>query len=94
MPAYAAYLSGRAGQPALAGASGRMASWHQAQEQVLEKGYVRVRGDKGKLVVRAADVAPGAALALEFLDGVVAVTASREKRRPREGEAAKQRKLL
>jgi exodeoxyribonuclease VII large subunit len=79
---------------ALAGAAGRLASWHQAQEQVLEKGYVRVRGDKGKVLTRAADVAPGAALALEFVDGVVAVTASRDKRAPRAGDAAKQPKLI
>ncbi|HXQ49541.1 MAG TPA: exodeoxyribonuclease VII large subunit [Stellaceae bacterium] len=73
---------------ALAGLGGRLASWHQAQQQVLEKGYVRVRGETGKVLTRAADVAPGAALALEFLDGVVAVTASRK------GKDSKQPKLL
>jgi exodeoxyribonuclease VII large subunit len=68
----------------LATLGGRLQSWQQAQEKILEKGYVRVRGEKGTLLTRAGEVAPGAALGLEFHDGIVTATASREKRRPRE----------
>ncbi len=79
----------------LAALAGQLASWHQVQEQILEKGYVRVRGDKGIVLIDAAAVAPGAALRLEFHDGIVSATASREKRAPRDPLAAdKQGKLL
>jgi len=78
---------------ALAGAAGRLASWYQAEQKVLEKGYVRVRSEKGLVLMRAADVPPGASLSLEFHDGVLAVTAAREKRAPRRGEG-EQGKLL
>jgi exodeoxyribonuclease VII large subunit len=79
----------------LAALGGQLASWHQAQEKILEKGYVRVRGDKGIVLIGAAAVAPGAALRLEFHDGIVTAAASREKRAPRDPLAAeKQGKLL
>ena len=42
---------------------------------MLERGYAVVRG-AGAPVVRAAGVAPGAALAIEFADGEVRATAS------------------
>jgi exodeoxyribonuclease VII large subunit len=78
----------------LAGLAGQLASWQQAQEKVLEKGYVRVRGDKGTVLTRAAEVAPGASLRLEFHDGIIGATASRDKRAPRETAPEKQGKLL
>ncbi|HUZ72785.1 MAG TPA: exodeoxyribonuclease VII large subunit [Stellaceae bacterium] len=77
----------------LASLAGRLASWQQVQLQVLERGYVRVRGAAGKVLTSAAAVAPGAALTLEFHDGSVAATAA-GKRPDREGAAAKQGKLL
>ncbi len=77
----------------LASLAGRLASWQQAQVQALERGYVRVRGAAGKVLTRAADVAPGAALMLEFHDGSVAATAA-AKRPDREAAATKQGKLL
>ncbi len=77
---------------ALANVAGRLASWQQAQEQVLERGYVRVRGAGGAVLTRAAEIAAGAALTLDFHDGSVGVTAG-GKRAPRAGEA-KQGTLL
>ena len=66
-----------------------------AQQQVLERGYVRVRGERGSVLTRAADVAPGAALALEFHDGRVAAVASpAPKKRAREEAGKKQGELL
>ena len=78
----------------LAGLAGQLSSWEKAQEGVLEKGYVRIRGDKGTILIRAAEVTPGSALRLEFHDGVVTATASRDKRVPGESAAEKQGKLL
>jgi exodeoxyribonuclease VII large subunit len=78
----------------LAALAGQLASWQQAQEKILEKGYVRVRGEKGTVLTRAAEVAPGGALRLEFHDGIVGATASREKRAPRDNPLDKQGKLL
>jgi exodeoxyribonuclease VII large subunit len=60
---------------ALAGCAGRLASWRQAQDKVLERGYVLVRDAKGTVLTSAAAVAPGADLALEFHDGKVAARA-------------------
>jgi exodeoxyribonuclease VII large subunit len=78
----------------LATLDGRLANWHQAQEKVLEKGYVRVRGEKGTVLTDAAEVAPGGLLRLEFHDGIVTATASREKRAPRGIVPDRQGKLL
>ncbi|MGH7089793.1 MAG: exodeoxyribonuclease VII large subunit, partial [Stellaceae bacterium] len=75
------FLSER--QVRLATLAGRLASWQQAQEKILEKGYVRVRSEKGTVLTRAGEVLPGASLGLEFHDGIVPASASREKRRPR-----------
>jgi exodeoxyribonuclease VII large subunit len=60
---------------ALAGCAGRLASWRQAQDKVLERGYVLVRDAKGAVVTSARAVAPGADLALQFHDGKVAARA-------------------
>jgi exodeoxyribonuclease VII large subunit len=80
-------------QARLATVIGRLASWHQAQEKILEKGYVRVRSEKGTVLTSAGEVLPGSSLRLEFHDGIVPVLASREKRRPRL-PTAEQEKLL
>jgi exodeoxyribonuclease VII large subunit len=72
---------------ALGGAAGRLQSWRQAEEKVLEKGYVRVRGEKGTVLTRAQDITAGAALSLEFHDGVVNAVASRDKRPARRAES-------
>ncbi len=77
----------------LANLAGRLASWEQAQRQVMERGYVRVRGASGTVLTDADAVAPGAALTLEFHDGTVAATADRGKR-PRGAKEERQGKLL
>ena len=73
--------------------AGRLQSWQQAQESVMARGYVRVRGDSGTVLTDAAHVAPGAALLLEFHDGAVPATAARDKR-PARGPETRQGKLL
>ncbi len=79
----------------LASLAARLEGWNQAQQNLLERGYVRVRGTAGSVLTRAADVAPGAALTLEFHDGNVAVTATGTKRAPREtAPPPKQGRLL
>ena len=60
---------------ALAGCAGRLASWRQAQDKVLERGYVMVRDAKGALLTSAGAVTPGTELALQFHDGKVAARA-------------------
>ena len=52
MPRSARSIGTRCGSP---GSPGSSRAGSQAQEQVLEKGYVRVRGDKGTILTRAAD---------------------------------------
>ncbi|MGH6975911.1 MAG: exodeoxyribonuclease VII large subunit, partial [Stellaceae bacterium] len=72
-PAVARLMQQRA--IALAGGAGRLASWRQAQDKVLERGYVLVRDAKGAVLTSAKAVAPGADLALEFHAGTVAARA-------------------
>jgi len=94
-PAVARLLQQR--EIALAGAAGRLASWRQAQDKVLERGYVLVRDAKGAVLTSAHAVAPGADLALEFHDGKVAARAiGREADKPARPPAPKreQGKLL
>ncbi|MGH7000809.1 MAG: exodeoxyribonuclease VII large subunit, partial [Stellaceae bacterium] len=82
---------------ALAGCAGRLASWRQAQDKVLERGYVLVRDAKGALLTSASAVTPGADLALQFHDGKVAARAiGREADKPARALASKreQGKLL
>ncbi len=75
-------------------ASGRLQSFRRALDQVLERGYAMVRID-GKLVTGAAEVAPGAALAIEFHDGTIFATAEgAPKRGKRKAPPAAQGKLL
>ncbi|HUK60844.1 MAG TPA: exodeoxyribonuclease VII large subunit, partial [Stellaceae bacterium] len=81
------------GEARLQGLAARLQSWQQAQESVMAKGYVRVRGESGTVLTDAAHVAPGASLLLEFHDGAVPATAAREKRTPR-GPEMRQGKLL
>jgi exodeoxyribonuclease VII large subunit len=79
----------------LASLAARLDGWHQAQQNLLERGYVRVRGAAGTVLTQAAEIAAGAALTLEFHDGNVAVTATGAKRPPRESAPApKQGRLL
>jgi exodeoxyribonuclease VII large subunit len=65
------------GQQALRldGAAGRLETYWQAQQDVLARGYVIARDAAGRVLTAAAEVAPGAALSLEFHDGKVAATA-------------------
>lgn len=56
------------------GAAARLQSYRRALDQVLERGYAMVRVE-GKLVTSAAEIAAGAALAIEFHDGAVKATA-------------------
>ncbi len=72
-PATARLLQQR--KMALAGCAGRLASWRQAQDKVLERGYVLVRDSKGAVLTSARAVTPGADLSLEFHDGKVAARA-------------------
>ncbi len=44
-------------------------------KSVLERGFALVRGADGRPVRRAAAVAPGDALAIEFADGIARATA-------------------
>jgi exodeoxyribonuclease VII large subunit len=60
---------------ALTGYGGRLTNWQQAQQKVLERGYVRVRDTAGTVLVAAAQVAAGSELSLEFHDGKVAARA-------------------
>ncbi len=60
----------------LEGLDGRLANYWHAQQQVLERGYVRVRDATAKVLTRARDVSPGATLSLEFHDGQVIVMAT------------------
>ena len=82
---------------ALAGAAGRLSNWRQAQDKVLERGFVLVRDAKGAVLTSARAIAPGADLALEFHDGKVAARAiGREVDKPVTAPAPKreQGKLL
>jgi exodeoxyribonuclease VII large subunit len=73
----------------LDGLGGRLANYWNTQQQVLERGYVRVRDAAGQILTAAEQVAPGAALSLEFHDGKVAVVASGSTpRAPRAGRGA------
>jgi exodeoxyribonuclease VII large subunit len=71
----------------------RLEGWEKAQENIMQKGYVRVRGESGTVLTDAAKVAPGASLLLEFHDGTVQANASRDKR-PQRGPETRQGKLL
>jgi exodeoxyribonuclease VII large subunit len=75
---------------ALDALAGRLAAWGNAQQQVLERGYVRVRDAAGTVLTTAADAVPGASLSLEFHDGkVAAVVQNATPQRPvRAGRAA------
>jgi exodeoxyribonuclease VII large subunit len=55
--------------------AGRLLNFWNAQQKLLERGYVRVRDRQGHVLVAAAAVAPGAPLLLEFHDGTVEATA-------------------
>ncbi|HXP31653.1 MAG TPA: exodeoxyribonuclease VII large subunit [Stellaceae bacterium] len=80
---------------ALEACAGRLLGWQTAQQQVMERGYVRVRDERDRVLTAAADVAPGAALSLEFHDGRVAAVASpAPKKRAREAAGKKQGELL
>ncbi|MGH7014466.1 MAG: exodeoxyribonuclease VII large subunit [Stellaceae bacterium] len=76
---------------ALAGGAGRLASWRQAQDKVLERGYVLVRDARGAVLTSAKAVAPGADLALEFHDGKVAARAVGRDVEPKAKPAAPRR---
>ena len=56
------------------GTAARLQSYRRSIDTMLERGYAMVQAD-GKLVTSAAQIAPGAALTLEFHDGKVAATA-------------------
>ena len=66
----------------LEGLAGRLQNYWNAQQQVLERGYVRVRDAAGRTLVSADAVTPGMALSLEFHDGKVAAVASGAPQRP------------
>lgn len=65
----------------LDGMAARLASL--SPDAVLARGYALVFDAAGRLVSRAKDIAPGAALALRLSDGTVAVTADRGRTRQR-----------
>ncbi len=56
-------------------------------QETLKRGYAMVRagvgGDAGAVLTRAAQIAPGAALEIEFADGRVGATAAGEAPPPR-----------
>ena len=85
---------------ALAGTGGRLVNWQQAQQKVLERGYVRVRDAQGAVLIAAAQVAPGADLTLEFHDAAIGARATGGKPppkplgKPREPAPGNQGKLL
>jgi exodeoxyribonuclease VII large subunit len=56
---------------------------------VLQRGYAVVRGQDGAPLSRAAEVAHGAVLAIEFADGSVAATAGDGAPPPAQPRAAK-----
>jgi exodeoxyribonuclease VII large subunit len=66
----------------LDGLAGRLQNYWNAQQQVLERGYVRVRDAAGTMLVSAESVSPGTTLSLEFHDGKVAAVASGAPQRP------------
>ena len=63
-------------------AASRLQSYRTALDQVMERGYAMVRV-AGKLVTGAAQIAPGAILAIEFHDGVVTATAEGARPKPK-----------
>jgi exodeoxyribonuclease VII large subunit len=66
----------------LANLAGRLESHALSHEKVLQRGYAMVRdAATHEVLVAAAQVAPGAALSLEFFDGEVAATAGGAPRR-------------
>jgi exodeoxyribonuclease VII large subunit len=78
----------------LESAGARLLSFYRALEQQLERGYAIVRA-KGHIVTAAEQVAPGAALVIEFHDGTVAATAESAGRvRKRKADPANQGKLF
>jgi exodeoxyribonuclease VII large subunit len=65
---------------------GRLATHSENHESLLRRGYAVVYAD-GKIATAAAEVAPGAALGLQFHDGKVDATADgRRSRSPRRAE--------
>jgi len=81
-------------QRALDGAAGRLQSALRAYEEPLRRGYAKIRA-RGKLVTSAAEIVPGAPLALEFHDGAVFATAKRAPRsKEKKPRASGQGKLL
>ncbi len=76
------------------GAAARLQSYRNALDKVLERGYAEVRTE-GTLATSAAQVAPGAALTIEFHDGTVSATAEGgPKRGKRKAPPSGQGKLL
>jgi exodeoxyribonuclease VII large subunit len=73
-------------------AGARLLSFYRALEQQLERGYAIIRA-KGHIVTAADQVAPGAALVIEFHDGTVLAKAEGSSRK-RKTESTTQGKLL
>jgi exodeoxyribonuclease VII large subunit len=73
----------RDGSDALDNYAGRLATHSERHESLLARGYVVVRDGAARVLTKAADVTPAAALDLEFHDGRVAVVAAKTPPRPR-----------
>ncbi|MGH7037680.1 MAG: exodeoxyribonuclease VII large subunit, partial [Stellaceae bacterium] len=69
--------------------AGRLQSHSERHESLLARGYVVVRDEAQRIVTAAAAVSPGAALALEFHDGRIGVTAEGAPRLPVRKRAAR-----
>jgi exodeoxyribonuclease VII large subunit len=84
----------KARHDALDNFAGRLATHSERHESLLERGYVVVRtGDR--VLTRAEEIRPAAALDLEFKDGRVAVVAGGSRRPRRRAETpASQGQLL
>jgi exodeoxyribonuclease VII large subunit len=73
--------------------AGRLATHSERHESLLERGYVVVWDNGGKVVEDARTVRPGAALELEFYNGKVGVIAGGSRRavrrsKPLEGQGS------
>jgi exodeoxyribonuclease VII large subunit len=73
-PAFARLV--RAGRDRLGALARLYGSLHY--EETLKRGYVLVRGAEGTVLTRAAQVAPGSALELQFRDARIGATANGE----------------
>jgi exodeoxyribonuclease VII large subunit len=71
------------GYAALDNYAGRLATHSERHESLLARGYVVVRDGAARVLTKAGDVTPAAALDLEFHDGRVAVVAAKTPPRPR-----------